>query len=818
MYKARKQSKEHEAWNVGQLLPKWQGNAACNAALWQAKLRPSLPQTLRCYMERHMASSHWQNQCYGIDFYGAGKGAWQRPIVDVESVLIQLRALLQPKRTYNELQQLQMQQHVDRLSELTAAQLEPHLEASFLCGLLDVQQLQQLQPLLPPALQLTFYRRLTAELPHRRYNLHCGQDVQLLQRLLQLRSRRPLPQARRLLDACFRHMCSLAESECLKFLGQLNAAQLQQLLLHLQRCYSPLSVAQQQRLQRLTRHAASLQQLSTMTTLQLPQTVQQELQELLAKPVEQPLDLQQRRCLQLLLDHVLPLRHAAQQEWLQGQSFNCTQVARLRLLLQNPSLLCDSQQLRQFLQQLQHLLLKDVAAKKKSQKYIRTSANRMSLEMSKFFAGTRGVGNNLYYGHMTLGAGEGASVAVAAARARYTAQLRQQQQQQKHQADTQANGKQQHQQQQRRTLRANEEATRNRNNNSNNNNKRVLQRTTPALDSAATRRMLLPAAQRMRGGNTRGGNRTTALQLPTSPAGKGGNKERQQLDLVAKPLLSNYRRRRAAVAGVPVTKWLLLPQRNFKQCSETSEATDSSEDGTSSTSTSNQSSKSRLSQGKRTVATLREKISSPAVAKICGRSQQQQQQQEQQQKPQQQQQQQQPQPQPQQPAPKTSLLQADDVLGTASADNSATCSAARCTQRTPDSQSSSHSDYHTTLTNSSSGLWSMGYAYDTPIKQHNFVETPVARGRKALQVRYLYRPMVRRLNNTNGTRQTRRGKKKQQQQLEAEQMVEEQSDSQSLQHTETEAEAAAAAEEQQQQPSVELHTEQETDYTPPPLL
>ncbi|KAM8718440.1 hypothetical protein ACLKA7_001621 [Drosophila subpalustris] len=326
---------------------------------WNSVWHATPGDLLSRYMERQMALGGQMNSLYGINFYGGNnntKLASGQQTMDVEGEMIQLRTLLQPKQQ----QQLLLNDHVQRLLELNDATHLAHvLEESFLCGLLDVAQLQQLQKLL--ALQhlsperrrplTNFYRRLSAELPHFRYDMcHVPQHVQYLQRYLMLHELNPNPQGRRLLNASMEYMTQLQLPELQHFLDALNPAQLQQLVLHLCCSYIQLPWRQQQRL-----HQTTLRVLCGKLRLQLPPCNARRLRQLLSTPVDEPMTMQQRHFLQHLLDHLLPMPKAEQLSFLQDLDLSISKVRRFRLILHHPALLCVPLQLKQLYSNLKRL-------------------------------------------------------------------------------------------------------------------------------------------------------------------------------------------------------------------------------------------------------------------------------------------------------------------------------------------------------------------------------------------------------------------------------------------------------------------------------
>ncbi|EDW62921.2 uncharacterized protein Dvir_GJ14793 [Drosophila virilis] len=293
-------------------------------------------------------------------------------------------------------------------------------------------------------------------------------------------------------------------------------------------------------------------------------------------------------------------------------------------------------------------------------------------------------------------------------------------------------------------------------------------------------------------------NRNRGQTVHTST---GGNDANQEWSMPAKTANGSGRkpvargRRNGRVRNeTPQTKWLLMPQSNFRQCSESS-----SEANSPSNASQQQHVKlrvkaswpaigSRISPRRQqivetptksnvqsrlfTVPSQRQTMSDePKQAQLSDhvRSMRQQQQQQQQQ------------------ASTTLLLQADGVKQTASVDNSRR--SASSVKPSPNSNTNcSNNSYQLTLglSGSSSSTWSNTTAAATAaaaaaaaatatatgsskivrVDQHKvpktiedgidisyqyFVSTPVARGKKPLPIRYLYRPMVRRLNQASTT-------------------------------------------------------------------
>jgi len=260
---------------------------------------------------------------------------------------------LQQQQQQQEQQQLLLQDHVDRLKELSVQQLALMLEQSFLSGMLDVAQLQQLQQLLPQPMEQplrTFYRRLSAELPNFRYNMRLPQHLEYLQRYLMLHELNPKRQARRLLNASMKYMTQLQLPQLRQFLDTFNPAQLQQLTLQLSCSYIQLPWLQQQRL-----HQTASSVLRGKPKFQLSECNKKTLQHLLSTPVDEPMTMQQRRYLQHLLDHLLPMSKSKQFHFLHNLDLSNSRLRRFRLILHNPALLCDPLQLRQLYLNLKQL-------------------------------------------------------------------------------------------------------------------------------------------------------------------------------------------------------------------------------------------------------------------------------------------------------------------------------------------------------------------------------------------------------------------------------------------------------------------------------
>ncbi|XP_030569672.1 uncharacterized protein LOC115769102 [Drosophila novamexicana] len=319
--------------------------------IWAPAKHP-IPTTLLIrYMKREMEQGGAINKLYGINFYNSSQPQSGCVQPDAEAVLIQLRTLLSPHGPATAAEQQQLMEHVEQLLLLPPERLTLMLEQCFLCGMLSAAQLRRLQQLLPMHNALMrFFRRLVSELPHFHYDMSLAEHVELLQLYLMLRDTNAGPQARRLLAATMEHMCRLQQPQLMQFLDQLNPAQLQRLRQHLKHSYIRISGRQLQQLLHTTVHVLRLKH-----GLKLHHCDKELLFEMVSMPAEEPLTMQQRQFLQSLLDHLLPMIKAEQLLWLQGLNLNNTRLRRFRLMLHNPALLCDLQQMKQLYGHLQQL-------------------------------------------------------------------------------------------------------------------------------------------------------------------------------------------------------------------------------------------------------------------------------------------------------------------------------------------------------------------------------------------------------------------------------------------------------------------------------
>ncbi|EDW62922.1 uncharacterized protein [Drosophila virilis] len=303
------------------------------------------------YMKREMEQGGVINKLYGINFYNNSQPQCECVQPDAEAVLIQLRTLLSPHGPATAAEQQHLMEHVEQLLLLPPERLALVLEQCFLCGMLSAAQLRRLQQLLPMHNALMrFFRRLVSELPHFHYDMSLAEHVELLQLCLMLHDTNARPQARRLLAATMKHMCRLQQTQLMQFLDQLNPAQLQRLCQHLKYSYIRISGRQLQQLLHTTFHVLKLK-----PGLRLHHCDKQLLFELVSMPAEEPLTIKQRQFLQSLLDHLLPMIKAEQLLWLQDLNLNNTRLRRFHLMLHNPALLCDLQQMKQLYRHLQQL-------------------------------------------------------------------------------------------------------------------------------------------------------------------------------------------------------------------------------------------------------------------------------------------------------------------------------------------------------------------------------------------------------------------------------------------------------------------------------